>query len=270
MTYSSDNFTWGVELELGDIPRHLNPPHCTWSLFETDIVNTLPPYYGIAADPKGINPPVGGELNTFPTKTIDKQIEYITNIFDFFKKEGVVPTTSCVSHTHIHVHIPNIKNNLDDLKKLLIFIYKNQNDIIEKTSSFDITPDMSLSTIDYLKNDSCRKYSKERLIEILSSTNLSDFFKQINLQRSKYNIGRYFINFTNLTTLESIEFRCFRATTDINHIKNIMLFIKNLLESAFNNISINYNFDFPKLKYDYELFVSWEKTKYLPIMTRNR
>ena len=37
-------------------------------------------------------------------------------------------------------------------------------------------------------------------------------------------------------------------------------------EIVFNNTSINYNFDFPKLKYDYELFVSWEKTKYLPIM----
>jgi hypothetical protein len=134
--YDIDSFTWGMELEFGDVPRNLNPPYSKWSSRETDIVNILDPYYGIAADPIGIDPPVGGELNTVPSTTIKKQVRIVGNIIDYFKTHGIQPTTSCVSQTHVHVHIPNLTNSLADIKKLLAFVYEHQDDVIQFANRF--------------------------------------------------------------------------------------------------------------------------------------
>ena len=71
--------SWRTELELGDIGRSEIIPHTlgAWEYFECDIVNQQDPFWGIAADPKGIDPPIGGEINIYPSKTWTEQINTI-------------------------------------------------------------------------------------------------------------------------------------------------------------------------------------------------
>ena len=66
-----NNWTWGYEVEWGDIDRTLKiPEHLgKWEHAETDILNLNEPYKYIACDPLGEDPPVGGEVNTVPTTT---------------------------------------------------------------------------------------------------------------------------------------------------------------------------------------------------------
>lgn len=271
MTYDLNDFTWGMELEFGDVPRNLVPPNATWSLRETDIVNILPPYYGIAADPAGLNPPVGGELNTTPSTTIKKQVEIVAEILDFFKQTGREATTSCISQTHVHVHIPGLTNNLLDVKKLLAFAFVYQEDIIRHARSFDITDEMSEYALEYLITDQCQKYTEDNVKQMLRSLSFREFYSNLVINKEeikKYGCPqRYYINFATLKDNETVEFRFFRGTVDIEKIKGILNFCYSILDAAFNNGKIDYSIDLPLTNYDHTLFTSWEKTKYKIITT---
>ena len=76
-----DNWTYGYEIEWGDIDRTIKIPESlgSWEYAETDIVNLYDPVKNIACDPLGLNPTYGGEINTKPTKTSKQQIDKICN-----------------------------------------------------------------------------------------------------------------------------------------------------------------------------------------------
>ena len=126
--YNPDSFTWGYELEITDVSRQTKIPENLgeWDYSEKDMVNQLSPYWGIAVDPLGIDPPVGGEINTKPTKTIEEQVDKIFQIIDIFKSNGETPTVNCLADGHIHVHVPGLINDIKSLKKLARYIEKNQ------------------------------------------------------------------------------------------------------------------------------------------------
>ena len=274
MTYDIDTFTWGMELEFGDVPRNLNPPYSKWSSRETDIVNVLDPYYGIAADPIGIDPPVGGELNTTPSTTIEKQVEIFNEIVGYFQSHGVNPTTSCVSQTHVHVHIPNLTSSLADIKKLLMFIYANQNEVVRFTNGFYASNDMSDSAIEFLSEDNGRKYTEEAIIRILKARTMRQLYENLLINDGtiqKWTTPkRYFINFATLEDNETIEFRCFRGTVNSFHIENILKFCRSFLGAAFNNGKIDFSLNLPPLNYDAKLFNCWEQTKHVIITNRSK
>ena len=75
--YDSKNFTWGMEIEWGDVDRRLEiPAHLgSWEYAETDIINLKEPYKNVCCDPLGLEPPFGGEINTKPTKTWQEQVD---------------------------------------------------------------------------------------------------------------------------------------------------------------------------------------------------
>ena len=272
MTYDTKTFTWGLELEFGDVPRSLSPPYSVWSLSETDIVNRLPPYYGIAADPAGINPPVGGELNTLPTNTIDKQVDVVSAILDYFNSNNATPTTSCVSQTHVHVHIPGLQHNVVDILKLLIFIYSTQDKVLSYANGFEPLSNMSQFAIEFFTEDNGRRYPPSLIRKMISSRELYDkridkLYNDLVIDREfaakhRFHLKRYFVNFLPLREHDTIEFRCFRGTTDLNHIRNILLFCEHFLDCAFNNKELRFDYDLPKLNYEHDLFIGWEQTKY--------
>jgi len=82
MKYDTNNFTYGYEIEWGDIDRRLTiPEHLgAWEYAETDIVNIHEPYRFIACDPLGEVPPFGGEVNTKPTATWQEQVDRIMEL----------------------------------------------------------------------------------------------------------------------------------------------------------------------------------------------
>ena len=120
--YPSNEYTWGYEIEWGDVDRRLTPPENLgkWEYAETDIVNIHEPFKYIACDPLGTEPYMGGEINTKPTSTWNQQVDRIMEIHKFFTDAGNMPSASCVNHGHLHVFVPGLKNDIDALKSLLI------------------------------------------------------------------------------------------------------------------------------------------------------
>ena len=86
MSFDKNDFTWGYEIEWGDIDRRLEiPEHLgSWEYSETDIVNLNPPYQYVACDPRGESPPFGGEINTKPTSTWQDQADRVMELHDLF------------------------------------------------------------------------------------------------------------------------------------------------------------------------------------------
>src|SRR5210317_1164910 len=84
--YDKDKFTYGYEIEWGDIDRRLTPPEelGTWEFAETDVVNIHEPFQYVACDPLGKDPYMGGELNTKPTATWQEQVDRVMKLHDFF------------------------------------------------------------------------------------------------------------------------------------------------------------------------------------------
>ena len=126
--YDPKAFTWGSELEWGDVDRTLNiPPDLgEWDYSETDVLNLRPPYEGIAADPLGKSPPVGGEIKVAPTLSREGQVAKILRLKELFIEAGSAPTVSCTQGLHIHVHVPGLIEDIQGLRNLTRYIKENQ------------------------------------------------------------------------------------------------------------------------------------------------
>jgi hypothetical protein len=79
---------------------------------------------------------------------------------------------------------------------------------------------------------------------------------------------RHAINTYCLKHTKTIEFRSFRATTNMRHIRDSLKFVERFMDAALNDgpsvreILEKESFDFAPFLYDHELYVSWEKTKW--------
>ena len=133
MKYNPSTFTYGYEIEWGDVDRRISIPDelGSWEFAETDIVNIHEPYRLVACDPLGVEPPFGGEINTKPTRTWEEQVDRIMQLHQLFVDAGNQPSASCVNHGHLHVFVPGLKDDIDSLKLLTAYIKVNQKDTIE-------------------------------------------------------------------------------------------------------------------------------------------
>jgi len=257
-------YSWGLELEFGDVRRSLTlPADCGyWNYNECDIVNQTYPYWGIAVDPFGINPPVGGEINTIPTYDIEKQINIFEKLLNFFNKNGYQPTASCVSNTHVHVYIPKLKNDLMLLKKIIQSARDHQDRIIDEI--------YGIGTEKYLNVDSGRKYHPKKFKEIMKTQNTTDFYANCICNPNKIS-DRYFINLLSLVKNDTLEFRFFRATTSKKEIRSILYFCKSFVDHALFGNELDYSGSFPKLNFDQSLYDSWIKTRkvHIPVYKKN-
>jgi hypothetical protein len=248
--------SWGCELEFGDvdrsrpIPEHLG----TWNVWETDIVNQREPYWGIAADPAGIDPPVGGEINTRPTQSIAEQVRLISELIAWLGN----PTSSCVSNTHIHIHVPDL-----NISEFLRYVVRNQMAFIEAVYDFKADSRMTQSGLQYLLMDSGRAFEPQKFDMIRRHAPTVGFIPLYILNNSAFD--RYAINLTSLWYNKTIEFRCFRASTDVKEIANCLMAVDIFMKSYAQGKPIVADelkkMSFPKLNYNHELFESWERTK---------
>lgn len=276
MTYDPKTFTWGFEMEVGDVDRRLPlPEHLgKWEFSETDVVNQHEPYKGVASDPLGLEPPFGGEINVRPTKTWKEQVERIFEILDFYKSHGNQPTASCVSHNHVHVFVPGLKEDVPALKRLIKYIRDNQHIVVDRIHAFRLHPDMSSTKTakTYLKLDCGRlmpDYMCNNLINL--TTDFEHFIKLHAAGKDGVSMGRpfrYAINTYCMKHTGTIEFRCFRNSYDRRELEDSFRFVEAFIDAALNDgpdvqeILMNGDYKFPELHYDNELYKSWEKTKY--------
>jgi hypothetical protein len=274
--YDPNTFTWGYELELGDVRRDREIPSelGTWEHAETDITNTHPPYWGKASDPLGIDPPVGGEINIRPTRTIGELSEKIQNTIEWFRNQGDRPSASCTNVGHVHVHVPGLIEDIAALTQLTQYISENQQTAINACWGYKELPKMkeTRTARTYMKWDGGRTmpiWMSENIID--KANNFDDF---IRIQccgkdgKSRGRPFRYALNTYCLKHTKTIEFRCFRASLEKDEIFSSILFVREFMNAALNtwepisSILNKIKFCFPPMTYDHELYLSWEKTKW--------
>jgi hypothetical protein len=274
--YDRNTFTYGYEIEWGDIDRKMPIPEelGAWEYCETDIINLREPYRGLGSDPKGINPPVGGEINTKPTKTWQEQVDNIMKLHDMFVDHGTVPTAGCVNHGHLHIHVPGLTEDIDALKRLSLYLRDNQHMTIDRCYQFRVVPNMDLTKTakTYLKHDG------GRIMADWLATNLGTVPTDFNDWLRVHCCGkdavtqsrpfRYGIHTYALKNSKTIEFRCFRSSVDRREIEDCFKFATEWIDAALNKgpdvqeILFSNDYKFPPFEYDHEMYVGWEKTKH--------
>lgn len=274
--YNPEKFTWGYEVEWGDIDRKLVIPERLgkWEYAETDIVNEREPYRGVACDPLGLEPPMGGEINMCPTATWQEQVGRIFELKWFFEDAGCPPTSSCVNHGHLHCYVPGLKDDVDALKRLITYIRDNQHLTIEKLYGYRVHPDMAMTKTakTYLKFDGGRPmpdYMCNNIIKL--TTDFDHFIKLHAAGKDGVSMGRpfrYAINTYCMKHTGTIEFRCFRSTTKLKELYNQFKFVELFINAALNDgpdvqtILLENEFQFPEFNYEHDLYLGWEKTKW--------
>ena len=274
--YESDKFTWGYEIEWGDVDRRLEvPAHLgSWEYAETDIVNIHEPFKYVACDPLGTEPHMGGEINTKPTKTWQEQANRVMELHEFFVKNGNQPSASVVNHGHLHVFVPGLKNDVASLKKLIAYIKANQTDTIEACYQFYESPQMKSckGAKMYLKYDGGREmpdYMCDNIINL--ATDFEHFIKLHAAGKDGVSMGRpfrYAINTYCMKHTGTIEFRCFRSSIKREEIESQFRFAEKFIDAALNDgpsvkeILAADNFTFPPFVWDLNEYVGWEKTKW--------
>lgn len=274
--YESKDFTWGYEIEWGDIDRRLTPPEHLgkWEFAETDIVNIHEPFKYVACDPLGTDPYMGGEINTKPTKTWQEQVDRIMEIHKFFTDAGNQPSASCVNHGHLHVYVPGLKNDIASLKKLIAYIKENQNDVIEVCYGFYESPQMKSckGAKMYLKYDGGRpmpEYMCDNIINL--ATDFDHFIKLHAAGKDGVSMGRpfrYAINTYCMKHTGTIEFRCFRSTTKREEMEAQFRFAEKFIDAALNDgppvieLLQQEVYKFPPFVWNLNEYVGWEKTKW--------
>lgn len=275
MKYPYENYTWGYEIEWGDIDRRLEiPAHLgSWEYAETDIVNIHEPFKYIACDPQGTDPYMGGEINTRPTATWQEQVDRVMEIHKFFEDNDNQPSASCVNHGHLHVFVPELKNDIDALKKLTAYIKENQTATIEACYGFyDVAQMKGCGAKMYLKYDGGREmpdYMCDNIVNL--ATDFNHFIKLHAAGKDGVSMGRPFRHAINTYCMKhtgTIEFRCFRSSTKKEEIDSQFRFAKLFIEAALNDgpsvveILANNEFKFPPFVWDLNEYVGWKKTKW--------
>lgn len=282
MKYDRKTFTYGYEIEWGDIDRKVLIPEelGAWEYCETDIINMIPPYAGLGSDPKGINPPVGGEINTKPTKTIDEQVGNIMKLHQLFVDNNNTPTSGCVNHGHLHIHVPGLTDDIAALKRLMLYLKNNQHITMDKAYQFRIDPRMSMTKTakTYLKHDGGRIMPDWLAINLATLPNSFEEWIKVHCCGkdgvTQSRPFRYGIHTYALKNSNTIEFRCFRSSVKENEIRDCFNFAADWIDAALNDgpdvleILSNNNYNFPPFDYNHEMYLGWEKSKYTRV-TRN-
>jgi len=274
--YPPKTFTYGYEIEFGDIDRRLNVPSSLgfWESAETDIVNLRAPYKYLASDPLGIDPPVGGEINTVPSITWQAQVKRVLEIIEFFRARGNEPTVSCINHGHIHIRVPKLTQDIVGLKKLIAYIQKNQQEAVEACYSFrdDMEMRSCENATNYLKYDGGRLIPDFMCENILKrAKTFSDFIRLHAAGKDGVSMSRplrYAINTYCLKHTGTIEFRCFRATLRREELESQFQFAEAFIDAALNDgpsvkqILESRRFRFPPFLWNRDEYVGWLATKH--------
>jgi hypothetical protein len=275
--YDPATFSWGYEIEWGDIPRSFDiPEHLgTWEFAETDILNLNGEWAMRAVDPLGIDPPMGGEINTKPTATWGQQVDRILEIKQLFVNAGHEPTASLVNHGHLHVYVPGLKEDVAALKRLVAYIRDNQLLTVERCYGYYDDPTMKGAVKGakaYLKQDGGRQMPGYMIDNILNlARSFEHFIKLHAAGKDGVSMGRpfrYAINTYCMKHTGTVEFRCFRSSTNREEIASQFAFAEAFIGAALNGgpsveeILEDGNFKFPPYIWNREHWDAWASTKW--------
>lgn len=276
--YDLSTFTYGYELEMSDVPKAFPvPPNLgKWEWSELDIVNTLPPYRGVCADPFGVDPPVGGEINTMPTLGWQAQYDRVLEIIDLFTQSGFPPVFSCSTCNHVHVHVPGLLDDISALRRLTTYVYRNQETAVRYIWAFQQYPDMKLapsSAVTWMKYIGGTLMPEWVYRNLMRATTPQEWADARMLRKDGikgiHRVARYAINlFSLIYDSRTVEFRIFRGSGSPRHLASMFAFTEQFMDAALNDGPSVYailfergnKFEFPPFVWDLELMTGWANT----------
>lgn len=238
-----EDWTWGAEHELADWDVRGYDETGVFRDDETEIVNTN----GIAADPKLVTYPYGGEFNTPATDTIDEQLACLEKFLADYPEAAV----SYRSTLHIHIRVPGLASSLKYLKKV-------QSHIVEYRDVFPLVHHpFEPEERDYLTEE-CWRLAKvrrreinqadltipNRLEEQLETATVADFYvagvpKRKTDGKPQWHLQtRPAVNIMRLRTpeTETIEFRCFSGSIDLDVVKRCFDWARDFIYNALHDV----------------------------------
>lgn len=236
------------------------PQWGSWEACERDGVNTEPPYRGVAFDPLGIDPPVGGEINTMPTRGWEAQVQLIEDLLEYLRSQGETPAVGCTNVGHVHVHVPGLIENPEALKRLARYVFANQADFVRICGRYEPREGMDAAAKRYFKLDGGRQMPQYIHDNIQKHTkDLDSFIKMHCAGKDAVSMGRpfrYAINMYCLKHVKTVEFRPFRATLDPSY-----LYASFQACGAFMDAALNDGPSFANLGYTAPLFapMDWDR-----------
>ena len=238
-----NNVTFGAEYEFGDIWRNRElPSGLSWNTKDYSVVSST----GIANDPKGLVYSRGGEINSDPTGTIEEQLGF----FEKLLETQLGPVVNHRANLHLHIRVPNLRENLPTLKKLLRYIDANQQGIYTAIEPVPVpcrqNYDSETAYKGAMKRYKRRKVSHQykvpaaRVQEALQATTPEQFFDahsrlQANGGRAYGLTTRAGINLLQLKETDTVEFRHFTNTLDPAKLRCCFEWVAAFIPAALDN-----------------------------------
>ena len=238
-------WTYGAEHEWADFSIDAELPRgCTHNTKDHTVVNSN----GIANDPTGKLYRFGGEINTRPTKTMNGQINILRKLIKKLPEAQV----NYRSNLHIHIGVPGLVNDLQTLKQVQKYIHINM------PKAFEIIEPIPKPTLwEYNKEDELkgalrrwkrRKVShhtlltQKRLDGQFAAKTCEEFFTfevPSSPGRTLWHLqARLCVSLRQLLETDTIEFRHFPGTLDIDEFTACIWWCYKFLKAALNNAPI--------------------------------
>jgi len=268
--------TFGVELEWADVDRRIeiDPLLGSWDFKDYTIVNSN----GRANDPTG-EYPIGGEINTKPTETVEEQVEIIKKLSDLLS-----PVINYRCNLHIHVGIKGFPESIDSLKSVAgylrggeEFVYEFVEPIPKPTSDEFVTKEEFLGAMKRYRRRLVSHHHSvpdSRWKEMMKSETIEEFMSahaplSKNGTRAFHITPRAGMNLRSLAKHGTIEYRHFPGSSDYREIKSCLewvgLYTTAALGAGWSPLEI-YNskdWNFPQFRqYEHALEMGYQKTKH--------
>lgn len=237
--------TYGAEYEFGDIWLTDLPDGLSWNAKDYSIVSST----GIANDPKGKAYRRGGEINSKPTMTVMEQFEMFLKLLKSHPEAAINHRTNL----HLHVRIPGLSEDLPALKKLLAYIDTNQEEIYAAIEPIPVP-----NRADYVDEESYKgalkrykrrkvshqyKVPKERVSKALAANTVGEFLAAhapvtASGQPAWGLTTRAGMNLLQLKETDTVEFRHFTNTLNIDELLSCFIWVQNFIPMALDNAPV--------------------------------
>ena len=257
--------TYGLELEWADTLRSLAIPKAlgSWNLHEDTIVNSD----GTSNDQMGDRGGKGGEINTVPSESKDRQVEIARSLIALFTDAGCPPTVNYKCAMHVHVGYLGIQDDLDRMKSLMKYVSDYQVELLwstfklsePKVQNYESIEDYKFA-VEYFRKYAvpyrAHFYHPEVVSRALSSESPEEFFDVIRPIEDEFDeTDRSYINLSSIEKNGTVEFRQFSSTSDPDQIRDAIdwcsAFVQEALGEARNPIEFmaEQYYNFPDQKY---------------------
>lgn len=240
VTPASNRWTYGCEHELADWDTRKG-----WEGYGRDPEPNICNSNGVATDPRLVSYPFGGEINTPPTYSITAQGELLSKFLKRFPRATVTHRAGL----HVHIRVPGLSSNLQQLKKLQRYILENK-DVWPLVDPLPLPTRNDFSTEEEYKGAKKRQHWMRmshwtcvpayRVELQCRAKTVEEFFaREVPLSSQGVILWhaqpRAAVNLRQLKQTDTIEFRHFSATLSPIETINAIRWCRDFLQCAFDN-----------------------------------